>query len=319
MTARRVHLQVSSDGEGVRLDTFLAQQVPDLTRSAWKRHIEESLVRVDGVATAKPGLALKAGMAVDTTIPQPQATSLEGEAIAIEVVHEDDDIAVIVKPAGIVTHPGHGALTGTLVHALLGRGMPLAPAGGTQRPGIVHRLDKDTSGLMVIAKTDAAHRALASMFAKREVSKTYRALVWGRPQPTSGTIDEAIGRSRNDPTKMTVHAPRGRAATTIYRTVEPLNGFALLDIDLVTGRTHQIRVHFAAKHHPVIGDTRYGGAPWKRLRDPRRRAVVSAFARLGLHAAKLAFAHPITGTPLAFAAPIPADFAELVSELRKDV
>jgi 23S rRNA pseudouridine1911/1915/1917 synthase len=317
MNARHVRLQVTAEAEGVRLDTFLAAQLADLTRSAWKRHIEDGLVVVDEHAITKAGFPLKAGMEVAVTVPAPAATSLEGEAIAIEVVHEDDDIAVIVKPAGLVTHPGHGALTGTLVHALLGRGMPLAPAGGTQRPGIVHRLDKDTSGLMVIAKTDAAHRALASMFAKREVSKTYRALVWGRPQPTSGRIDEAIGRSRNDPTKMTVHAPRGRAATTIYRTVEPLNGFALLDIELVTGRTHQIRVHFAAKHHPVIGDTRYGGAPWKRLRDPRRRAVVSAFARLGLHAARLAFAHPITGTPLAFAAPIPADFAELVRELRK--
>jgi 23S rRNA pseudouridine1911/1915/1917 synthase len=319
MTARRVHLQVSADAEGVRLDTFLAQQIPDLTRSAWKRHIEESLVRVDGVPVAKPGFALKAGMGIAATVPAPAATSLEGEAIPLEVVHEDAHIAVIVKPAGIVTHPGHGALTGTLVHALLGRGMPLAPAGGTQRPGIVHRLDKDTSGLMVIAKTDAAHRALAAMFAKREVNKTYRALVWGRPQPTSGRIDEAIGRSRRDPTKMAVHAPRGRAATTIYRTVEALNGFALLDIDLVTGRTHQIRVHFAAKHHPVIGDTRYGGAPWKRLRDPRRRAVVSAFARLALHAARLSFAHPVTAEPLTFEAPIPADFAELLTELRKDV
>jgi 23S rRNA pseudouridine1911/1915/1917 synthase len=193
--------------------------------------------------------------------------------------------------------------------------MRLAPAGGAARPGIVHRLDKDTSGVMVVAKTDAAHRALAAKFARREVAKTYRALVWGRPQPPAGRIDDAIGRSRSDRTKMAVRAPRGRAATTIYRTVSSWPGFALLEIDLVTGRTHQIRVHFASRRHPVIGDTRYGGSPWKALRDPARRAAILAFPRIALHASRLAFAHPSTGAPLAFEAPIPLELGALLLAL----
>jgi 23S rRNA pseudouridine1911/1915/1917 synthase len=256
-------------------------------------------------------------MAIETVVPPPEPEALTGESIPIEVLFEDDDLAVIVKPAGLVVHPGHGSRTGTLVHALIGRGMRLAPAGGEARPGIVHRLDKDTSGIMVVAKTDEAHRKLAAMFAAREIQKTYRALVWGRPRPANGRIDQAIGRSRRDPTKMTVGAQRGRDATTIYRTVEGLQSFALLDIDLVTGRTHQIRVHLAAKKHPVVGDTRYGGAPWKNLRDVPRRLAVLGFHRLALHARRLAFAHPLSGAPLAFEAPIPPDFDALVARLRE--
>jgi 23S rRNA pseudouridine1911/1915/1917 synthase len=196
--------------------------------------------------------------------------------------------------------------------------MPLAPVGGAERPGIVHRLDKDTSGLLLIAKTDVAHRALSRMFARREIEKTYLALVWGRPQPAAGRIDDAIGRSRRDPTKMAVRPRHAREATTIYRTEEALPGFTLLTIGLVTGRTHQIRVHFAARKHPVIGDTKYGGGPWKTLRDPARRALLTTFPRLALHAAKLALAHPVTGEPLSFSAPLPADVAALISALRTE-
>jgi 23S rRNA pseudouridine1911/1915/1917 synthase len=273
-------------------------------------------VAVDGHAAAKPGLALKAGMVIDATIPDDRSTTLGGEAIPVALVHEDEHLAVVLKPAGLTVHPGHGRARGTLVNALIGRGMPLAPAGGALRPGIVHRLDKDTSGLLLVAKTDAAHRGLARMFARREIGKTYLALVWGRPHPAAGRIDDAIGRSRRDPTKMAVRAPRSRAATTIYRTIESLSGVTLLEIDLVTGRTHQIRVHFAARLHPVIGDTRYGGAPWKRLRDTRRRALLAEFPRLALHAAKLVFTHPVTGEPMSFSAPLPDDVAALVHALR---
>jgi len=314
--SRRVRLDVPDEAAGSRLDAFLAGRVPELTRSGWKRLIEERRVTVDGRATAKAGFAVKAGMAVETALPEPEPTSLTGEAIPLTVVHEDVHIAIVLKPAGLVVHPGHGARRGTLVHALLGLGMQLAPAGGAERPGIVHRLDKDTSGLMVIAKTDAAHRALAVMFAEREIHKTYRALVWGRPMPRDGRIDDAIGRSRADRTKMAVHAPRGRAASTIYRTVDSWPGFALLDVDLVTGRTHQIRVHFASRRHPVVGDTRYGGSPWKAMRDKERRAAIASFGRLALHASRLAFAHPVTGEPLAFDAPVPDAFDALVRALR---
>jgi 23S rRNA pseudouridine1911/1915/1917 synthase len=154
------------------------------------------------------------------------------------------------------------------------------------------------------------------MFARREVAKTYAAILWGRPQPPDGRIDAAIGRSRRDPTKMTVGAPRGREATTIYRTRESLHGATLVEIDLVTGRTHQIRVHFAARHHPVLGDTRYGGAPWKRLQDPQRRALLSSFPRLALHAASLEFRHPVSGKPISLHAPLPDDLAALAQALR---
>jgi 23S rRNA pseudouridine1911/1915/1917 synthase len=316
MSAGRLRLDVPLEGSGVRLDAFLAAAHKAVSRSTWKRLIEDGLVTVDGRNAAKPGLPLKSGMTIEAALPAPAPARLTGEAIPIEVVHEDDHLAVIMKPAGIVVHPGHGAKTGTLVHALLGRGMALAPAGGAERPGIVHRLDKDTSGLMLVAKTDEAHRALVRQFARREIRKTYVALVWGRPQPASGRIDDAIGRSRRDPTKMTVRARQSRPATTVYRTVERLPGLALLSIDLVTGRTHQIRVHFAARRHPVIGDTRYGGTPWKALRDPARRGLIASFPRLALHAAALSLAHPISAEPLAFAAPLPPDVAALIEALR---
>ena len=316
MSARTIHLDVPDEASGDRLDAFLAAKDPVLSRSVWKRIIEEGRVAVDGRRIEKPGTALKAGMSIRAEIPETPPTRLRGEDIPIELVHEDEDLAVVVKPAGIVVHPGHGAREGTLVHALIGRGMALAPAGGDARPGIVHRLDKDTSGLLLVAKTDAAHRGLTRMFARREIAKTYLALVWGRPVPPHGRIDAAIGRSRRDPTKMTVAAPRGRDATTIYRTLEMLPGATLLEVDLITGRTHQIRVHFAALQHPVIGDLRYGGTPWKGLRDPERRALFGSFLRLALHAAKIAFVHPVTGESLSFAAPLPPDFANLLEALR---
>jgi 23S rRNA pseudouridine1911/1915/1917 synthase len=315
MSPRNLRLDVPDEAAGVRLDAFLAAQHPGRSRSVWKRFIEEGRVAVDGRAAEKPGFALKAGMAIEATIPEAAPSRLEGEDIPIRVQFEDEHLAVVMKPAGLVVHPGHGARRGTLVHALMGRGLALAPAGGAERPGIVHRLDKDTSGLLLIAKTDAAHGKLAAMFAQRSIAKTYLALVWGRPRPAAGRIDDAIGRSRRDPTKMTVRAPRSREATTIYRTLRELPGATLLEIDLVTGRTHQIRVHFAARRHPVIGDTRYGGAPWKLLRDPKRRALLSSFSRLALHATRLAFTHPITGEPMSFSAPLPDDVQALVDEL----
>jgi 23S rRNA pseudouridine1911/1915/1917 synthase len=318
MSPRSIRLDVPDDAAGVRLDAFLAAHHPGNSRSVWKRFIEDGRVAVDGRPAAKPGFALKPGMAIEATIPEAPPSGLIGEDIPIALVYEDEHLAVVMKPAGLVVHPGHGARRGTLVHALLGQGVPLAPAGGAERPGIVHRLDKDTSGLLLIAKTDAAHGRLAAMFARREIQKTYLALVWGRPQPPSGRIDDAIGRSRRDPTKMTVRAPRSREATTIYRTTQTLPGATLLEIDLVTGRTHQIRVHFAARRHPVIGDTRYGGAPWKALRDPVRRALFASFPRLALHATKLAFTHPATLEPLSFSAPLPDDVAALCAALRHE-
>ena len=316
MTERRLRVTVASDAEGSRLDAFLAAHAPQLTRSGWKRRIEDGDVSIDGRAATKAGALLKAGMAIDARFPAPERDALEGEAIPIDVVFEDEHLAVVIKPARLVVHPGHGARHGTLVHALLGRGMKLAPAGGADRPGIVHRLDRGTSGLLVVAKTDEAHRALASMFARRQVKKTYLAIVWGRPSPADGRIDVAIGRSRADRTKMTVRPVRGREATTVYRTLEALPGCTVVEVDLVTGRTHQIRVHFASKAHPVIGDGRYGSAPWKRLRDPRRKEAIDSFDRLALHAARLAFRHPVSGREVSLEAPLAPDMAALLDVLR---
>jgi 23S rRNA pseudouridine1911/1915/1917 synthase len=317
MSASVLRVAVPVEAAGARLDAFLAAQEFALTRSAWKRQIEGGRVFVDGRVMDRPAFALKPGMAVTASVPADEPWALVPEAIPLEVVYEDAHLAVVVKPAGLVVHPGHGRRTGTLVHALLGRGMALAPAGGSARPGIVHRLDKDTSGLVIVAKTDAAHAALSGMFARREVKKTYRALVWGRPAPPSGTIDDTIGRSRRDPTRMAVRAPRARSATTIYRTLERLPGFSDLEIDLVTGRTHQIRVHFAARRHPVVGDSRYGGAPWRTMRDTAKRDAIAAFPRLALHAASIAFEHPVTGAGVRLAAPLPEAFAQLLAVLRR--
>ncbi len=316
MSEKSIRLDVPDEAAGVRLDAFLAARHPGQSRSVWKRIIEDGRVAVDGRPAAKPGFPLKPGMAIEATIPEAPPSQLEGEDIPIAFVFEDEHLAVVMKPAGLVVHPGHGARRGTLVHALLGRGLPLAAAGGVERPGIVHRLDKDTSGLLLVAKTDAAHRGLTAMFARRTIEKTYLAVVWGRPRPPAGRIDDAIGRSRRDPTKMAVKAPRSREATTIYRTLELLPGATMLEIDLVTGRTHQIRVHFASRRHPVIGDTRYGGSPWKILRDPARRTLFTEFSRLALHATRLKFSHPVTGEPMTFSSPLPADVASFLDALR---
>lgn len=317
MRGRTIRLAVPADHAGERLDVFLARRLESATRSALGRIVKEGGVRVDGAPAQKAGLRLRAGMQVEVFLPEPEPSALVPEPIPLDVVHEDEHIAVVIKPAGLVVHPGHGRRSGTLVHALLGRGTPLAATGSPDRPGIVHRLDRDSSGLLVVAKTEASYRTLRAAFARREVRKTYRVLVWGRPEPESGSIDSPIGRSRSDRTRMSVRSPAGREAFTAYRVIEPLREFSLLEVRTLTGRTHQIRVHFASIHHPVAGDTRYGGQPWRRLRDPSRAEALRAFGRIALHAAALGFAHPATGREVRFEAPLPPDFERLLAALRE--
>ena len=316
MSAERLRVSVPDDAAGGRLDRFLATVLASRTRSGVRRLVDDGRVRIDGTPAAKAGLALRAGMVVEVDIPSPEPTTLRPEDIPIPIVHEDADVIVVDKPAGLVVHPGHGHRTGTLVHALLGLGVPLAPAGGAERPGIVHRLDRETSGLIVVAKTDAAHRALSRAFAERTVRKTYLALVWGRPSPADGTIDRPIGRSRNDRTRMAVGVARGRAALTVFRTLERLPGATLLEIDLRTGRTHQIRVHLSSLGHAIVGDGRYGGNPWRRMRPNPVRDALREFGRVALHAARLAFVHPVLGETLEFHAPLPPDFETLLARFR---
>ena len=192
-------------------------------------------------------------------------------------------------------------------------------AGGSERPGIVHRLDQGTSGALIVAKTDETYHRLSKMFARREVEKHYRALVWGRPAPPEGEIERPIGRSRSNPTQMSISGTRGkrRPALTIYRTEESLQGFALLAVRPHTGRTHQIRVHLQSVHHPIVGDTRYGGRPWRGVQDPLKRKALREFERLALHASDLRFVHPQTGCTLSLHAPMPADFRSLMTVLRQ--
>jgi len=313
-----LRLEVPTEAAGQRLDRFLREKLRDHSRSALIRWIHAGRVTIDGTPAAKPGVAVKAGSRIEVEAPAPRSDAPQPQAIDIPILHQDDDIVVVDKPVNLVVHPGHGQPDGTLINGLLGLGITLAPAGGTVRPGIVHRLDRDTSGVMVVAKTDAAHRALSRAFAERRVRKRYRTLVWGRPDPDEGTIDRGIGRSRNNPTKMAVQGTRGmlRVARTHYRTVESIPGFALLEIDLETGRTHQIRVHLQSIRHPVVGDQRYGGRSWRGIQDMLKRNAVKQFEGLALHSFELQFDHPVGGERCTFHAPMPERLTRLLDALR---
>ena len=296
-------LELTADRGGERLDTFIARRCPELSRSHARRLIDESLVSVDG-RQAKPSERVTAGLVINVTIPPPETIDLEPEAIPLTIIYQDGDIIVLDKPAGLTVHPAPGHPSGTLVNALLAACPDLRGIAGTLRPGIVHRLDKDTSGLMVVAKNDRAQRALQRQLKDRDVRKTYLALVRGVPAPREGTIAAPIGRHPKNRKKMAVVAD-GREATTRYRVREEIAGgqYSLLEVEPVTGRTHQIRVHLAAVGHPVVGDATYG----------RPSAAVG---RQFLHAHKLAFAMPLGGRTVEFESPLPADLREALSQLR---
>jgi len=246
---------------------------------------------------------------VALVIPPPVVTALIPEAIPLDIIYEDADLLVINKPAGLVVHPAAGHSSGTLVNALLHHCGSLAAIGGEQRPGIVHRLDRDTSGIMVVAKSDRALTGLMNQFKQRTIHKNYVALVWGHPLPARGTIETLIGRHRTDRKKMSAQPKTGRAAVTHYELSERFGDVALVRIRLETGRTHQIRVHMAHRGFPVVGDAQYGGRSNRSLPMPVGRQM--------LHAETLAFMHPVTGKPLTFTAPWPADLKALVAALRK--
>jgi len=297
-----------------RLDRCVADLHGEWSRSRVHRLIDDGRVLVNGEA-GKPATPVAAGDQIEVDEPPLQKLDLTAEDIPLVILHEDDELLVLDKPPGLVIHPAAGRHSGTLVNALLQHCSELSGIGGVERPGIVHRLDKDTSGLMVVAKTERAHLALSIAFRRREVEKCYLAVCFGVPAEPSGVIEGAVGRHPTERKQMAVVAS-GRPARTLYRVAERLAGTSLVECRPVTGRTHQIRVHMAHLGHAVVGDPVYSGRQWRNLLDPRHRAACRDFPRQALHAWRLAFHHPVTGERLAFEATPPADFEELLAVLR---
>ena len=326
---KRLQAEAEASHEGLRLDRFLSERLPQLSRTRVQSLIKEGRVSLGGATIIDVKYRVKPGERFRLDLPPAAAPEPRGESIPLEVIFEDDALIVIDKPAGLVVHPGAGHPAGTLVNALIAHcGASLSGIGGVARPGIIHRLDKDTSGLMVVAKTDETHRALAEQFADHGKSgvleRGYVALVWGVPARPYGTIDAPIGRHPTSRTKMAVLPSKGRAAVTHWRTMatfgrgkQPIA--SLLECTLETGRTHQVRVHLAHIGHPLIGDPLYGPGFKSKLRklpEPLR-GKLEALDRQALHAAKLAFAHPLTGTLLKFNSPLPRDLSEIVEAFKE--
>jgi 23S rRNA pseudouridine1911/1915/1917 synthase len=322
---------VSAAEGGERLDRFLARRLPDLSRSRLQALIRAGQVVRGGMVVADLGYRIKAGETYAVRVPAPEPAAPQPQDIPLAVVYEDAHLIVIDKPKGLPTHPGPGHATGTLVNALIAHcGASLSGIGGVKRPGIVHRLDKDTTGLLVVAKTDRAHRGLAEQFASHgadgRLERRYLALVWGVPERPRGSIDAALARSRSNRTKITVvSAATGRHAVTRYEVLAiypkgaPRPVSSLLRLVLETGRTHQVRVHLAHIGHPLLGDTAYGAgfkASARRL-GAEGQAALAALGRQALHAAELAFVHPITRKRLHFESPMPADMARLAAALER--
>jgi 23S rRNA pseudouridine1911/1915/1917 synthase len=322
---------------GERLDRALAARLPGLSRSRVQALIGAGAVTRNGLAVLDAGLRVKAGEVYAVAVPPPEPAAPEPQTMALAIAYEDRDLIVIDKPKGLAVHPGPGHASGTLVNALIAHcGASLSGIGGVMRPGIVHRLDKDTTGLMVVAKSDRAHQGLAEQFAAHgadgRLTRGYRAVAWGAPERPRGVIDAALARSAANRTRIAVvRAERGRRAVTHYEVLERFGSgdnprvrrrsgpiASLLRLVLETGRTHQVRVHLAHIGHPLLGDETYGAghkASARRL-GPRPQAALAALGRQALHAAELAFVHPVSGRRMQFEAPLPSDMADLVDALR---
>ena len=307
-----ITLTVPEDSDGVRLDRFLASVVADRSRSQIQRLIKDESVRVGG-RIGKSNQPVKAGQTVVLDVPDPIEPQPQAEALPLPILYQDRDVIVVDKPAGMVVHPAAGHASGTLVNALLHHVDDLSGIGGEKRPGIVHRLDRGTSGLMVVAKNDAAHEELARQFHDREVEKEYVALVWGVVQ-AGRRIDAPIGRDPANRKKMSARARRSREAVTRITRTDHLNpSLTLAQIAIHTGRTHQIRVHLSAINHPVVGDSVYGGV---RRHVPADARPVMHLQRPFLHAAKLVFKHPADGRRMEFTSELPDDLQQVLDELR---
>lgn len=306
---------IPNELDGTRLDRALGELFPHHSRSALARLVLAEHVRIDARIASKPSQKVGAGQRVEIDVPDAAPTSVESQDLPITVLFDDADVVVVDKPAGLVVHPAAGHADGTLVNALLFHVRDLSGIGGELRPGIVHRLDKDTSGVMIIAKNDDAHRKLTADWNTDRVVKEYVALVYGTPANDRGTVDAPIGRDPRDRKRMAVVAD-GRRAITDYEVLERLRATSLLRCRLHTGRTHQIRVHMKHLGHPIVGDPVYSGPQWKGIPEKKLQRALASLTRQMLHAERITFAHPRSGERVSVAAALPADFREVLDVLR---
>jgi 23S rRNA pseudouridine1911/1915/1917 synthase len=321
MKKRKAEISVGPKDQGKRIDLLVAERYPEESRTRIQKLISEKMILVNQKAT-KPGYKLKAKDRITIQVPPPEELEAEPQDIPLNIVYQDKDLLVINKEAGMVVHPAPGNYDKTLVNALLYHCKDLSGIQGVLRPGIVHRLDKGTSGLLVVAKNDFAHNHLSGQLKKREIDREYHALTWGNLGLDRGIIEAPIGRALTDRKRMKVTAVRGRQAVTEYEVLERFELCDLLRIKLQTGRTHQIRVHLSFAGHPVLGDPDYGGRQkWIRGISPAHRNFCSYLLKLidrqALHAKKLGFAHPRTEKYMEFETELPQDFTDLLKELRK--
>lgn len=315
-SVERIELNCTLEDPPERLDAFIAARVPDLTRSAVHRLIESKRVTVDG-ETAKPSLKLKGGERIAVEIPPPIPATPSAEEIPLDILYEDGDLIVLNKPSGMSVHPGAGTHGGTVVNALLAHCDDLSGIGGEMRPGIVHRIDKDTTGVIVVAKNDRSHQGLSHQFKEHTIKRVYLALVFGSPRTDTGRIESPIGRHPVDRKKMSGSARRGKHAVTHWKVIDRFGPVSVVELRLETGRTHQIRVHLSEAGFPLLGDPVYGGTGrLSGVKDTKLRSLIRDLGRQALHARLLGFVHPRTGDYLEFSAPVPEDMQRVLDYLR---
>ncbi|MCX8044145.1 MAG: RluA family pseudouridine synthase [Desulfobacterota bacterium] len=313
---KQICITVREQDKDKRLDRVLAEQAPDISRSQVQYAIRQGRVTVNGVA-AKPSHRVSAGDVLVLEMPDPIPMAAQPENIPLDIVYEDDALIVINKPAGLVVHPACGNYTGTLVNALLHHCTTLSGIGGVLRPGIVHRLDKGTTGILVVAKTDRAHHCLSEQFKQHTIVRKYRALVYGVPPASEGTIASPIGRHKTHRKKMAIRTAKGKHAVTHWRLLESFKYVSYIEARLETGRTHQVRVHCASIGNPIVGDDTYGTTVGARnIPDKKLKAYLQTIKRPLLHAGFLQFLHPMSGATMTFNVPLPEDFLSVLQTLQ---
>ncbi|HEU4388608.1 MAG TPA: RluA family pseudouridine synthase [Blastocatellia bacterium] len=316
MSEEATYLSVPAEAAGSRIDSYLATSLVEASRTRIQRALEDGDILVND-RVVKPSYRLRAGDRIEVDLPEPPPSQLIPEPIPIKVVYEDDDLIVVDKPAGMVVHPGAGIPTGTLANALVYHFQELSGSSGSLRPGIVHRIDKETSGLMVVAKNDRAHELLSEQFRMRQVFKMYIALVHGRVSTAAGEIIGRIGRSPHNRTRMAVlRGSAGREAITAFEVAERFSQFTLLKVQIKTGRTHQIRVHMAHIGHPVVGDDVYGSGRVKTVQSSQVRREIQNLGRHFLHSGQLGFVHPGSGKRIELMSELPEDLVGILAGLR---